>query len=96
MFVAEWAKEEATLKRVEEMLRQAFHNARRYISLVAVNHSLLELICTAPTWAVSALVLVARNNISILRKQGIVKLAIGHEVILDDLTVRKCSMCGEV
>ena len=74
------------------MLRQAFHNAGHYIRLVAVNQSLLELICTAPTWAVSALVLVARNNTNILRKLGIVKLAIGHEVILDDLTVRKNSV----
>ena len=85
----DWAKEEATLKTVEDMFKEAFHNAGRYIRLVAVNHSLLELICTAPTWTITSLVLVARTNISILRKLGVIKLTIGHEVILDDLVVRK-------
>ena len=89
MFVVEWANEDATLVRVKDMLRQAFHNAGRYINLVTTRQSRLELICTAPTWIVSSLVLVARMNISVLRKLGVVKLTIGLVVILDDLEVRK-------
>ena len=92
VFVVKWAVENTTLKRVEEMLQDAFNNAGRNINLVAVQHSLLEIICTAPTWTVGCLVLVAKKNISILRKLGVVKLTIGLEVILDDLAVRKNSM----
>ena len=88
MFVVEWAKEDTTLLKVKDMLQQAFHNAGRYISLVATRQSRLELICTAPTWIVSSLVLVARTNINVLRKLGVVKLTIGLVVILDDLEVR--------
>ena len=88
----DWEAAETTVQRVKEMLRQAFLNAGQYIKLVDVEHSLVELICKAPTWTISSLVLMARNNTSVLRKQGVVKLTIGREVILDDLAVRKCSL----
>ena len=87
-----WVSEETTVKRVEEMLREAFHNAGRNIKLVAIWQSLLEMVCTAPTQTIGCLVLVARTSISILRELGVVKLTIGDEVILDDLAVRKNSM----
>ena len=84
----EWAEEQGTLLEFQKMLRQAFQNADRFITLVAVHHSLLTFICAAPTWTVGSLILVARDNISILRELGVVKLTTGQEVILDDYAVR--------
>ena len=89
VFVVEWDDEKITLLEFQKMLRQAFQNADRFITLVAVHHSLLTFICAAPTWTVSSLILVARDSISILRELGVVKLTIGQEVILDDLIVRQ-------
>ena len=84
----EWVEEEGTLLEFQKMLRQAFQNANRFIKLVAVHHSLFTFICAAPTWTVNSLILVARDNISVLSELGVIKLIIGQEVILDDQVVR--------
>ena len=89
MFVVEWTEEQGTLLEFQKMLRQAFQNANRFIKLVAVHHSLFTFICAAPTWTVGSLIIVARDNISVLRELGVVKLTIEQEVILDDQMVRQ-------
>ena len=89
VFVVEWDDEKITLLEFQKILWQAFQNADRFITLIAVHHSLLTFICVAPTWTVSSLILVARDSISILRELGVVKLTIGREVILDDQLVRQ-------
>ena len=82
-----WAKNKATLVQFEEMVTQAFENAGKFIHLKAVHSSLLTFICASRNWAVGSLIQVAKESISILRELGVVKLTIGHEVILHDLEV---------
>ena len=82
-----WAKNKATLLQFEEMVTQAFENAGKFIHLKAVHASLLTFICAARNLAVTSLIRVARDNISILRELGVVKLTIGEEVILHDQEV---------
>ena len=88
VFVVEWAEEEVTLLEFQKMLRQAFQNADRFINLVAVHHSHFTFICVALTWTAHSLILVAKERISILREQGVIKLTIGAEVILNDQLVK--------
>ena len=87
VFVVEWAKNDATLHQFEQMLKQAFENAGKFIHLKAVHSSLLLFICATPTWAAGSLTQVAKDSISILRELGVVKLTIGQEIVLHDKEV---------
>ena len=90
VFVVEWVKNDATLHQFEQMIKQAFENAGKFIHLKAVRSSLLTFICAAPTWAAGSLIQVAKDGISILKELGVVKLTIGREVVLYDEEVSEC------
>ena len=87
IFMVRWANNDATLHQFEEMIKQAFENAGKFIHLKAVHSSLLSFICAAPTWAAGSLIQVAKDSISILRELGVVKLIIGQEIALCDKKV---------
>ena len=87
VFVVRWAKNDATLRQFEQMIRQAFENVGKLIFLKAVRSSLLLFICATPTWAVGSLIQVAKDSIDILRELGVVKLTIGQEIVLHDKEV---------
>ena len=87
VFVVRWAKNDATLHQFEQMITQAFENARKFIRLIAVHSSLLSFICAAPTWAVGSLIQVTKDSINILRELGVVKLTIGQEIVFHDKEV---------
>ena len=91
--MVKWAKTDATLHLVEQMITQAFENDGKFIKLIAVHSSLLSLICVAPTREVGSLIQVAKKRIDILRKLGVVKLTIGQEIVFYDEKVSESSLC---
>lgn len=82
-FVLEWDDDDKTLKDVQGLLRNAFHEHAEYVMVIKISPTKsISVICYAPSHLHKELVKVVKANEEYLRKVKILSVAIGLQEVL--------------
>ena len=83
-FVVEWKTNERTLRYIKGLLSKAFKGMAKSVQVRAVNEgNSIIIICYAPLRLMDFLLMVAKNNLDLLKEMGVIKLTIGYHIIFD-------------
>ena len=82
-FVLEWEGDGTTLSDIQSLLTKAFHDKARHVIVKVVNpDNSITVICYAPLHLHEELVILVKHNEVYLRKQKILSVTIGGEILL--------------
>ena len=83
-FVLEWEVNEYTLKHIKDLMPKAFEDMAESVQVRAINEGNSTIVtCCAPHHMMDILLVTAKENLSLLKDMGIIKLTIGYHTIYD-------------
>ena len=83
-FVLDWDADKYTLKDIKLLLLKAFKGFVKFVQVTAVSkgHSIL-VTCYVPQYMMGSLLLMAEENLNLLKHEGLIRLTFGYYTIFD-------------
>ena len=83
-FVLEWEADKYTLSDIKYLLTKAFEDTVNTIQVRAINEdNSIIVTCYAPEHMMDILLVIAKENLGLLKEMGLSKLTIGYHTIYD-------------
>ena len=92
-FELEWNPDDKTLKDIQGVIRQAFHEKSIYIHIVVVRGGSVRVICCAPHYLMTKLVRLAQKNRELLVDSGVTYLRVGDTIVVDTSDQNEVRIC---
>lgn len=95
-FTLDWEIDEHKFNDIRNLLTKAFRKmaARVEVVLIKSNNS-VTIICYAPHYLMGSLLLIAKDNLNILKREGLITLVIGYYTVYDQRSgTEKVLLCG--
>ena len=84
-FVLQWKTDEHTLSDIRNLLVKAFEDMATTVLVKEINEgNSIILTCYAPRYMIDILLMVAKENLDLLKESGVVKLTFGYVTICDE------------
>ena len=83
-FVLDWDADKCTLKDIKLLLLKAFKGFAKFIQVraIAEGHSIL-VTCHTPQYMMESLLIMAEENLNLLKHEGLIRLTFGYYTIFD-------------
>ena len=83
-FVLDWDADKCTLKDIKLLLLKAFKGFVKFVQVTAIakGHSIL-VTCYAPQYMMGSLLMMAEENLNLLKHEGLIRLTFGYYTIFD-------------
>ena len=83
-FVLEWEVDKYTLNHIKDLMSKAFEDMAESVQVRTINEgNSIIVTCYAPHHMMDILLVTAKENLSLLKDMGIIKLTIGYQTIYD-------------
>ena len=83
-FILEWEADKYTLRDIKDLLSKAFKDQAKSVQVRAIKEgNSIIVTCYAPQYMMDILLVIAKENLSLLKEMRLIKLTIGYFTIYD-------------
>ena len=91
-FVLEWNPSEHSLSNIRALLRRTFQDNQVEVVVIKEGNSII-VTCYAPHYLMESLLVTARDNVDMLKEEGLISLTIGYYTVYDEHAIDEVSEC---
>lgn len=89
-FILKWNPDEHSLTNIKGLLWKAFKDNK--VDVVVVKEGSVIVLCYAPLYLMESLLLVARNNLDLLKEMKLQSLIIGYHTVYEETVINEVSL----
>ena len=91
-FVLKWNPSERSLSSIRALLWKTFKDNQVEVVVIEEGNSII-VTCYAPHYLMESLLVTARDNVDMLKEEGLISLTIGYYTVYDEHAIDKVSEC---